>query len=408
MNNSSQIKYIALNENEIIPIKTFNLDTMCENPSILVIGKRGSGKSWLHDNILEKYQDIPSTVISPTEQYNPFYCKIENVESIHYKYESSIIQDRLVKQKIAIKNHNEFTRNHLEPDSEIEPPDDESRNLLKSSTNEKFVPEQLHENKHMTERMRELLEAICDIGECSLTTQSLVVNDISLMKKLIYLLAEEKQKLIIKTQLKVMYETIGQLLEREDIGINQLANIRDSIDNIIDFTKKPYNNDNMLENLPSDKVSNDAKDDSLKKTTNDTTTLKHLLFLDDCLATKGAWTKDPYLMDALFNGRHRQLTYVLTMQYPLGITPELRSNFDYVFLFAEDIISNLKRIYDHYAGFFPDFNSFRQIHRQLTEDYGCMVIINRGISASFYDKIAYYKAHYPNRKNNDINLINTV
>lgn len=80
------------------------------------------------------------------------------------------------------------------------------------------------------------------------------------------------------------------------------------------------------------------------------------------------------------------------MQYPLGITPELRSNFDYIFLLAEDYVSNMKRIYDHYAGMFPDFGSFRQVFRQLTEDFGVMVIKNRGARTNLLDKIAFYKA----------------
>jgi hypothetical protein len=117
-----------------------------------------------------------------------------------------------------------------------------------------------------------------------------------------------------------------------------------------------------------------------------------IVVMDDCLASKGTWAKDPLVYELLFNGRHRHITYILTMQYPLGITPELRSNFDYVFLLAEDITSNLKRIYEHYAGMFPDFNSFRQVFRQLTEDFGAMVIKNRGSRSNLFDKIAFYKA----------------
>lgn len=122
-----------------------------------------------------------------------------------------------------------------------------------------------------------------------------------------------------------------------------------------------------------------------------------ILIMDDCLADKGSWAKDPLVYDLLFNGRHRQITYILTMQYPLGITPNLRANFDYVFVLAEDIVSNMKRIYDHYAGMFPDFISFRQIFRQLTEDYGAMVIKNCGKKAGLLSKVAFYKA--PNLDN---------
>ncbi len=81
------------------------------------------------------------------------------------------------------------------------------------------------------------------------------------------------------------------------------------------------------------------------------------------------------------------------MQFPLGITPELRCNFDYIFLLAEDFQSNQKRLYDHYAGMFPSFYSFRQVFIDLTDDYGCMVIINRGSRKNFLDKVFWYKSN---------------
>ena len=85
--------------------------------------------------------------------------------------------------------------------------------------------------------------------------------------------------------------------------------------------------------------------------------------MDDCLGSKHAWAKDKPILEMFYNGRHFQITFILTMQFPLGIGPELRSNFDYVFLLADDFVSNQKRIYDHYAGMFPNFESFRRVFR---------------------------------------------
>lgn len=119
---------------------------------------------------------------------------------------------------------------------------------------------------------------------------------------------------------------------------------------------------------------------------------RSFVIMDDCLGQKGTWVKDPPIQELLFNGRHYHIMYILTMQFPLGITPELRINFDYIFLLADDIISNLKRMYDHYAGVFPTFESFRQIFTQLTDDHGSMVIVNRGAKKSIFEKIFWYKA----------------
>ena len=57
-----------------LPIQEFTLDEMVQNPSIIMIAKRGSGKSWITKAITYKYVDIPiGVVISPTEKDNPFY-----------------------------------------------------------------------------------------------------------------------------------------------------------------------------------------------------------------------------------------------------------------------------------------------------------------------------------------------
>jgi len=119
---------------------------------------------------------------------------------------------------------------------------------------------------------------------------------------------------------------------------------------------------------------------------------KAFIVMDDCLSSKGEWAKDQSISELLFNGRHYHVMYILTMQFPLGIKPELRCNFDYIFLLADDGIGNQKRIFEHYAGIFPNFEAFRQVFGELTKDHGCMVIENSGCGNNFLDKIYYYKA----------------
>jgi hypothetical protein len=116
------------------------------------------------------------------------------------------------------------------------------------------------------------------------------------------------------------------------------------------------------------------------------------LLMDDCLASKGTWMSDGPVLEVFYNGRHYQLLFILTMQFPLGIRPELRCNFDYIFLLADDFYSNQKRLYDHYAGMFPSFDFFRQVFLQLTDEFGCMVIVNRGARKDILDKVFHYKA----------------
>ena len=80
------------------------------------------------------------------------------------------------------------------------------------------------------------------------------------------------------------------------------------------------------------------------------------------------------------------------MKYSLGISPELRSNFDFIFLLGEDIITNRKKLYDHYAGMFPTFEIFCQVMDQCTQDYECLVIHNNAKSNKLEDQVFWYKA----------------
>lgn len=220
-----------------ITFQPFKLKDMCDNPSIVMIAKRGSGKSWVTRAILDHFRKIPAgIIIAPTDKMSVFYGKFFPDSYIFYDYSSEVIESVLMRQ-----------------------------------------------------------DAIID---------------------------KQKEK---------------------------------------------------------------AK----KGKTVDT---RGFIIMDDCLGRSKGWARDEAIQELLYNGRHYKLMYILTMQYPLGIGPSLRTNFDYVFLLATDQTSDLKRIYEHYAGMFPDFASFRQVFAGLTKNFGSMVIVNRGQRENFLDKIKWYKA----------------
>jgi|TARA_B100000683_G_scaffold47892_1_gene44963 hypothetical protein len=136
----------------------------------------------------------------------------------------------------------------------------------------------------------------------------------------------------------------------------------------------------------------------LKQISKDVTTYKKssidgrtFVILDDCLYDS-SWTRDKLMRMLFMNGRHWKIMLVITMQYPLGIPPNLRTNIDYVFILREPYISNRKKIYDNYAGMFPTFESFCQIMDQCTENYECLVINNNANSNKLQDQIFWYKA----------------
>lgn len=135
-------------------------------------------------------------------------------------------------------------------------------------------------------------------------------------------------------------------------------------------------------------ISDNEKRKKKKKTLKDD---RVFLIMDDCMSDK-KWVKDPNILELFFNGRHYHISFILTMQYSKGIPPEMRGNLDYIFLLAEDIVENRKRLYSDYAGMLPSYDIFEQVFSELTDDYGCMVINNRIHSKNLEDKVFWYKA----------------
>jgi hypothetical protein len=132
--------------------------------------------------------------------------------------------------------------------------------------------------------------------------------------------------------------------------------------------------------------------ESYKKSTIDPRTFA---ILDDCLYDN-TWSRDKMMRLLFMNGRHWKVMLIITMQYPLGVPPVLRTNIDYVFILREPYIANRKRIYENYAGMFPTFESFCQVMDQCTENYECLVINNNSKSNKLEDQVFWYKADFHN------------
>jgi len=115
------------------------------------------------------------------------------------------------------------------------------------------------------------------------------------------------------------------------------------------------------------------------------------VILDDCLYDN-SWAREKLMRLLFMNGRHWKIMLVITMQYPLGVPPNLRTNIDYTFVLREPYLTNRKRIYENFAGMFPTFESFCQVMDQCTENYECLVISNNAKSNKLDDQIFWYKA----------------
>ena len=118
---------------------------------------------------------------------------------------------------------------------------------------------------------------------------------------------------------------------------------------------------------------------------------RNFLILDDCLYDN-SWIRDKNVRYLFMNGRHVHTMFIITMQYALGIPPNLRTNIDYVFILRENITNNRRKLYEQYAGMFPDYDSFCQVMNQCTENYECLVIDNNAKSNKLEDQVFWYKA----------------
>lgn len=118
---------------------------------------------------------------------------------------------------------------------------------------------------------------------------------------------------------------------------------------------------------------------------------RSFMILDDCMYDD-SWTHDKNIRYLFMNGRWLKCFFIITMQYPLGIQPALRTNVDFVFILREPYASNRQRIYANYASAFPSYEFFCQIMDQCTQNYECLVIDNTSHSANLSDCVFWYKA----------------
>ena len=96
-----------------LELQKFDITNIESNNVVVLIGKRGTGKSFLVKDLLYYHKNIPiGTVISGTEAANTFYGNIVPNLFIHDAYTPEIINNALKRQKLVIKKINKETANY--------------------------------------------------------------------------------------------------------------------------------------------------------------------------------------------------------------------------------------------------------------------------------------------------------
>eukprot|EP00899_Mesostigma_viride_P014842 jgi/Mesvir1/23359/Mv21054-RA.1 len=113
--------------------------------------------------------------------------------------------------------------------------------------------------------------------------------------------------------------------------------------------------------------------------------------MDDCVYDRSVM-RDPCMREIALNGRHMKIFLLFISQYSMDVTPDIRSNIDYVFALRENIIMNRERLYRNYFGVIPTFEAFCEILDQCTRNYECLVVDHTSESNRIEDVIFWYKA----------------
>ena len=117
----------------------------------------------------------------------------------------------------------------------------------------------------------------------------------------------------------------------------------------------------------------------------------HMFLLLDDLMFDDSWQKSTNIKEIFYNGRHYKLLMILSLQYVMGLSIGMRANLDWVFLLKEPILANKKRLYEYFAGMFPNQQVFNSVLDQVTEGWGVLVIHNSSTSNKIEDQVFWYR-----------------
>jgi len=95
---------MLLNEFEKLALRKFKIKSILPDATILILGKRRSGKSFLARDIFFHHKNIPSGIVfSGTEEASPFFGDFVPDCFIHSEYDPELIDSIMNRQKRKIR-----------------------------------------------------------------------------------------------------------------------------------------------------------------------------------------------------------------------------------------------------------------------------------------------------------------
>lgn len=115
------------------------------------------------------------------------------------------------------------------------------------------------------------------------------------------------------------------------------------------------------------------------------------IIIDDC-AWDASIFKSEEMEKIYLNGRHMNIVTIVSLQHLMKIPPVIRSNIDYMVVFKETRKNNIKNLFTHFFGVFKKMGDLEEVLKELTNDYGA-VILDTNIQKTNVSSMVYsYKA----------------
>lgn len=118
-----------------------------------------------------------------------------------------------------------------------------------------------------------------------------------------------------------------------------------------------------------------------------------VVVLDDCMYNKNLLNNETFRY-IFMNGRHSEISIILSSQYLMWIPSEYRSNIDLLVCMRENIPKNRMKLYESFFGCFPDRQTFYTVLDQLTQNYECLILDTTGTELNPEAMIRWYKASH--------------
>ncbi len=116
-----------------------------------------------------------------------------------------------------------------------------------------------------------------------------------------------------------------------------------------------------------------------------------VLVLDD-LMYKKTMTRSEIFGEIFLNGRHWNISVILSTQYLMSLDIACRSNVDYLYVLREMIPRNRQKLYENFFGIFQRKQDFYHILDACTRNYEALVLDNTNPNIEIEKCVFWYRA----------------